>query len=103
MSPYTSYTLKFLPFGIFDIDTTELFDKTYLGLQVEANLMTGDAVLKVSSSGPLGGYNWDNAFLVTEGQIGVTLPVGQISADIGRYKNALISGGANALAQLLEG
>lgn len=103
MAPYTTYTLKFLPFGIFDIDTTELFDKTYLGLQVEANLMTGDAVLKVSSAGPLGGYNWDNAFLVTEGQIGVTLPVGQISADIGRYKNALISGGANALAQLLEG
>lgn len=104
MSPYSTYMLKFLPFGVFEIDSTDLFSKTYLGISVDTNLMTGDAVLKVSAKANVNeSYDWDNAFLVTEGQIGVTLPVGQISADIGKYKNALISGGVNAIAQLLEG
>lgn len=103
MAPYTSFTLKFLPFGIFEIDTTELFGKMYLGLNVDVNLMTGDAVLKVSAKDAIGGYNWEDAFLVTEGQIGVTIPVGQISADIGRYKNALIAGGTSALAGIIGG
>lgn len=104
MSPYSTYMLKFLPFGVFEIDSTDLFNKTYLGVSVDTNLMTGDAVLKVSAKANANeSYDWDNAFLVTEGQIGVTLPVGQISADIGKYKNALISGGVNAIAQLLEG
>ena len=103
MSPFSTYMLKFLPFGIFEIDSTELYGKMYMGLNVDVNLMTGDAVLKVSAKDAVGGYNWANAFLIVEGQIGVTLPVGQISADFGKYKNALISGGANAIAQLLEG
>ena len=103
MAPFSYYMLKFLPFGVFEIDTTELYDKTYLGVNVDVNLMTGDAVLKVSAKSGTGSYNWNNAFLVVEGQIGVTLPVGQVSADIGKYKNALIAGGANAIATLLEG
>lgn len=101
LAPYSTYMFKFLPFGIFEIDSTELYDKTYLNIQVDANLMTGDAVLKLCASTATGGANFDNAFLVTEGQIGVTIPVGQIAADIGKYKNALIAGGSQALAQLI--
>ena len=63
--------------------------------------MTGDAVLKLCAKTYNESYNFDNAFLVTEGQIGVTLPVGQISADVGKYKNALIAGGASAIASLV--
>lgn len=103
MAPFSYYMLKFLPFGVFEIDTTELYDKTYLGLNVDVNLMTGDAVLKVSAKYGTGSYNWNNAFLVVEGQIGVTLPVGQVSADIGKYKNALIAGGASAIAGIIDG
>ncbi|MBO7183058.1 MAG: hypothetical protein J6V49_02885 [Bacteroidales bacterium] len=102
LAPYSSYMLKFLPFGIFQLDTTELYDKTYLGMRVESNLMTGDSVLKLSTSGALGGFNWENSFLVTEGQIGVTIPVGQIAADIGKYKNALIAGGSTAIAEIID-
>lgn len=97
MAPYTSYTLKFLPFGIFELDTTDLFGKTYLGLKVDVNLMTGDAVLKVAAKDAVSGYVWENSFLVVEGQIGVTIPVGQISADIGKAKQALQYGGAVGL------
>lgn len=103
LAPYSTYMFKFLPFGIFEIDSTELYDKTYLNISVDANLMTGDAVLKLCASAATGGANFDNSFLVTEGQIGVTIPVGQIAADIGKYKNALIAGGSQALAQLIGG
>lgn len=103
MSPYSTYTFKFLPFGVFNIDSTELFGKTYLGVNVETNLMTGDAVLKLSAKGPVESYNFDSAFLVAESQVGVTIPVGQISADVGKYKNALLAGGASALSDLIGG
>lgn len=103
MSPYTTYVFKFLPFGIFELDTTDLFGKSYLGIQVDANLMTGDAVLKLAAKGYTDSYIFDSAFLITESQIGVTLPIGQISADIGKYRNALIAGGATALAELIGG
>ena len=99
LAPYSTYMLKFLPFGIFEIDSTELYDKTHLGIHVETNLMTGDAILKLCAKGPVGSYVWDNAFLVTEGQIGVTIPVGQISADIGKYKQALIKGTVSAILE----
>lgn len=91
-APYSSYMLKFLPFGVFEIDTTELYDKTYLGLQVDVNLMTGDAVLRVSSKGATGVYDFENAFLVTEGQIGVTLPIGQVSFDTNKIISAINTG-----------
>lgn len=102
MSPYSSYYFKFLPFGVFEIDSTELYDKTYLGFKVDADLMTGSAILKLSAADALGGYNWDNAFMVVEGQIGVTIPIGQVTADIGKFKNALISGGVAAIAELVD-
>ena len=103
MAPYSTYYFKFLPFGVFEIDSTELYDKTYLGFKVSVDLMTGAAILRLAAASSLGGYNWDNAFLVTEGQIGVTIPIGQVSADIGKYKNALIAGTATAIADIIDG
>lgn len=103
MSPYSTYYFKFLPFGVFEIDSTELYDKTYLGVHVEVDLMTGSAILKLCAKDTLSSYNWDNAFFVTEGQVGVTIPIGQVSADIGKYKNALIAGSASAIADWIDG
>lgn len=102
MAPYSSYYFKFLPFGVFEVDSTELYDKTYLGFKVSLDLMTGAAILRLSAADSLGGYNWDNAFMVVEGQIGVTIPIGQVSADIGKFKSALISGGVTAIAEMIE-
>lgn len=101
LSPYTEYYLKFLPFGVFEIDGTELYDMAYMGVHVDVDLMTGSAILKVAAKPFTGSYIWENAFLVTEGQIGVTIPIGQVAADIGKYKNALVAGGASALAEIL--
>ena len=101
MAPYSTYYFKFLPFGVFEIDSTELFDKQYLGIRVDVDLMTGASILKLCAKGPVESYVWERAFLVTEGQVGVTIPIGQVSADVGKYRNALVAGGATALAELL--
>lgn len=93
LSPYSSYMLKFLPFGVFEIDSTELFNADTLGILVDTNLMTGDSVLHLAAKKVTEGqYNWDNSFLVVESQIGVPLPVGQVSADVANYQNALTAG-----------
>lgn len=102
LAPYSTYYFKFLPFGIFEIDSTELYDKTYLGVKVDVDLMTGSAVLRLCAKDAISSYNWDNAFLVTEGQVGVTIPIGQVSADIGKYKNALIAGTVSGITALYE-
>lgn len=101
LSPYTTYTLRFLPFGVFEIDTTELYDFDQMGILVETNLMTGDAVLKVAAKKATDAqFNYNNAFLVTQAQIGVSLPVGQVSADIGNYQNALTAGVVAGVADI---
>ena len=93
LSPYSTYMLKFLPFGIFEIDSTDLFDADTVGILVDTNLMTGDSVLHVAAKKMTDAqYNWDRSFLVVESQIGVPLPVGQVSADVGNYQNALSAG-----------
>jgi len=93
LSPYSSYMLKFLPFGVFEIDSTELFEGDTLGILVDTNLMTGDSVLHLATKKVTDAqYNWDNSFLVVESQIGVPLPVGQVSADVANYQNALAAG-----------
>ena len=102
-APYSSYHLKFLPFGVFEIDSTELYDMAYLGILVDFNLMTGDGVLKVTAKPYTGSYNFENAFLVSEGKVGVTIPVGQIAADIGNFKQALALGAATGVSQLIDG
>ena len=65
--------------------------------------MTGDGVLQVSAKPYTGTYNFNNSFLVTEGKVGVTIPVGQISADVGNFKQALSLGVATGVAQLIDG
>lgn len=100
-APYSSYMLKFLPFGVFEIDSTELYDKTYLGVLVDFNLITGDAVLHVTSKGATGTYDFENSFLVSESNVGVTIPMGQVSANMGNYKQALGLGLATGVAGLI--
>lgn len=106
-SPYSTYMLKFLPFGVFEIDSTELAEKDTLGIQVSCNLMTGDAVLHVSAKKTAdASYNWASPFLVAEAQIGVPLPIGQVSANMSNFKNALVAGavsGVDAIASKFVG
>lgn len=101
-SPYSTYTLKMLPFGVFEIDSLELFNHSYLWVKVETNLLTGDAVLKVGAKDFTGMVPDQQAFLVTEGRIGVDLPIGQVRADLTNYKQALVLGVATGAAGIID-
>ena len=101
-SPYTRYSLKFLPFGVFEIDTSDVYYADKLRLNVTLNPMTGDAVLDVTvgdSGTP------QHSILTTEAGVGIQIPTGQIAANIGNYKEALTAGlvaGANDLINAIE-
>jgi hypothetical protein len=101
LSPFAEYTFKFLPFGVFPLDSTDLFDMSYLGIRVSANLISGDAVLALAVKPATGSYAFDDRpILVTQGQIGVEIPLAQITIDAQKWKNGLASAGASAISGL---
>lgn len=107
LAPFAEYTLKFLPFGIFTLDSTDLFDMSYLGIRVSANLISGDAVLALAVKGVTGSYAFDDKpILVTTGQIGAEIPLAQITIDAQKWKNGAAgyaAGAVNAVAGLFGG
>lgn len=101
LSPFAEYTFKFLPFGIFTLDGTDLFNQEYLGIKVDANLITGDAILKLAVRDFDSGYAFESRPILNyQGAIGVELPVAQITMDAGKWKNALAAGGFSAIGTL---
>ena len=102
LSPYSVYTLKFPPFGCFELDSTELFDRDYLILRVAANVLSGDCTITATAYKIGETPDVKNAFLYVTGSFGVPLVVGQIAGDIGNYKNALVAGGVAGVAALSE-
>lgn len=101
LSPFAEYVFKFLPFGQFTLDSTDLFGKAYLGIRVTANLMSGDAILALSAKDYTGSYFFDDApIFVTTGQIGVDLPLAQITIDATKWKSAIGSAAASTASSI---
>lgn len=100
-SPYSRYTLTFLPFGSFDIDTSELYGFSYLGVQVRVHAYTGDATLTISAARDNQGTG-EKVIQIINANCGIPLPVGQIALNIGNMDSALQSAaimGATEIAQ----
>lgn len=103
LAPFAEYVLKFLPFGVFTLDSVDLFDMSQLGLKVTCNLLSGDAVLKVSAKTATGSFMYETApILNVQSQIGVDLPLAQITIDATKWKQGL-GGGAASIGASLEG
>ena len=101
LAPYSRYTLTFLPFGSFDLDTTDLYGMSYIGIEVLIQAYTGDATLTISAARDDQGLS-DKVLTVLNANCGVPLPVGQISLDIGNFDSAIQSVaimGATEIAQ----
>lgn len=100
LSPYTKRTLEFPPFGVVDLDTTDLAHTNTITCRVFVQSYTGDATLYVYA----GDYqsSTDDSLLVMSltGNVGIPLPVGQINMNMGNYKNALIAGAAAGVDEL---
>lgn len=101
LAPYSRYTLTFLPFGSFDLDTTDLYGKSYIGIEVLIQSYTGDATLTISAALDDQGTG-EKVLTVVNANCGVPLPVGQISLDVGNFDSAIQSVaimGATEIAQ----
>lgn len=102
LSPYSRYTFKFLPFGIFELDTAYLFDAARLSFSVRVSPMTGDAILQVQKQvlDTDGLYYTYPPIIVTEANVAVQLPTGQVAANIGNFREALTAGAVAGLSDL---
>lgn len=99
LSPYSSYTLTFLPFGVFQLDTTDLVDIEKLFVHVTLSPVTGDAVMRIAN-GESG--TTTDAILTSQCNVGVQIPTGQVSANLSNFDNALLVGGVAGASDLVN-
>lgn len=103
LSPFAKYTLTFLPFGVFEIDTTDICNWAYMHFRVTTMLATGDSVLEVQLSGAPDSINGP-VIMTVNGNIGVQIPTGQIAANLGNIDQAMtyssVVGGLNVASDM---
>lgn len=99
LSPYTTYTLRFYPFGTVDIDTEAVIGYTTLDLYISLDVVTGSAELNIAVNGK------NNPIRVLSGQLGVSIPTASIQVDFMSLgtKSTAIAAGASAINQLTSG
>ena len=94
MAPTTKYTLTYLPFGVFDLDTTDLKNATTLRGVVTIHAYTGDATLQLFVD------NSNTAILTVTTNLAIQIPIGQIAMNLGNLDNALLAGAAAGVSEL---
>lgn len=99
LAPYSKYTLAFPPFGVFELDTTDIVNATEINLSVTVHYYTGDAVLRVQVVDPnFPDQNKD--ILRVNTNIAVQIPVGQIAMNLANFDNAILAGAASGVSEL---
>lgn len=103
LSPYSRYVLSLPCFGVYELDTTKIV----------GDLLTVDYYIH-PFNGDASAYVWNgttasprNSLVESlRGNIGVQIPTGQISMNMGNYRNALTAGvvaGAEELVNIVSG
>ncbi len=87
-SPYSTYLFQCLPFGIFELDSLVMATTDTLVANVRINLMTGDAVLRLRRSTD----QTTLYFFVTQCNVGVPIPTGQIAVNLANLDQAIMMG-----------
>lgn len=99
LNPYSTYTLRYYPFGVFDIDSVAISNYNTLSIATDIDVVTGRAIMTVyvtSKAEPL---------RVVEGNVSVPLPTVSINVDyvnLGSRSTAIMAG-ASAVSQLGAG
>lgn len=99
LSPYSSYTLRYYPFGTFDVDTEAICNWNTLDLYTDVDICTGKAILTMSVNGK------SNPIRTIESNVSVPIPTAAINVDymnLGNRSTAVMMG-ANAIGQLTSG
>lgn len=102
LSPYSTYSLEFWPFGQIALDSSKLVGITTLKLSYVIDYLTGTATLRVT------GNNTDSAIAIATGQMGVPISLAHITYDLAQLASpsTWIAAGGAALLQndgLLQG
>ena len=99
LSPYSTYTLRYYPFGVFDIDSIAISNYSTLYMDTDIDVVTGKAILTIyvnSKSDPL---------RVVEANVSIPLPTVSINVDYinAGSKTGVVSGVASLVQQAGSG
>ncbi len=95
-SPYSTYWAYFYPFGLINLDSSDLAGKTLLHWTITLDIATCTAVLSY--------WTQDNAvpFRVMEATLGADIPISGTAADLGAWRNAAVASGISALPSIIS-
>ncbi len=96
ISPYSRYRLTFVPFGIFELDSTIVGLYTYLFFHLNIDPITGSGFLSVFVSNASDGTN--SVLLMTaEGNYGIDIPISVSQTNIPSIASSLAGAGISAM------
>ncbi len=94
IAPFTQYVLNIPPFGVFDLDTVQLYGHTSLVFTMRVEVTTGEAYLEVVATGNAKG---DTLLVTTRANIALQMPI----AGVYRNELDLASSGLTALTSVV--
>lgn len=89
VAPYTDYTIYLQPFGVIPLDASKMWGAATLSIQYEADLFTGDSVLRIFANGTQLAYE-------TTAKLGVSVPLSNINFGIPSGSGGLLQTGIAA-------
>lgn len=99
LNPYSVYTLRYYPFGVFDIDSEAISNYNSLTLNTAIDVCTGQAILTIYTTSK------GNPIRVIESNISVPIPTVSVNVDYTNLgsKSTAISAGASLISQMGAG
>lgn len=99
IAPYSIYTLRYYPFGTFDVDTESISAWNTLDLYTDVDICTGKAILTIAVNGK------SNPIRTVESNISVPIPTASVNVDYMNLgsKSTAVMAGASAVGQLVSG
>ncbi len=98
LPPYSRYTLHFKPFGDIPLDGTYFVKDAAITVSVKVDLISGEAVLSVSSPS-----NGGRPFVTARAKVGVSISVGQLASQGFSRGVSALAGVGGGIADILTG
>ena len=99
LSPYSIYTLRFYPFGTFNIDSEAIAAWSTLDLYADLDFCTGKGILNICVNG------FNNPLRVIEAQVGVPIPTASLQTNYSNLvtgKQAAVAAGAELVGTVSQ-
>ena len=93
-SPYSSYILRLYPFGLMNIDSTDLMDASALNYIIYTDICTGQAICNISIGSCV--------IRTVETQVGVNIPTAAIQMDLRNIGKGVLAGVSAAAASAIS-